>query len=352
MNWPDPQSNLHPDAWLKVGELARRTGLTVRTLHHYDEIGLLTPSGRSEAGYRQYSRTDVARLHGIQALRHLGLSLADIAGVLDGGELTPGAVVAQQMAALDKEIAHATELRGRLGLLHDGLIAGTDPDMSDWLDTLALMTTFGKYFSAAELKRIFGNWRLIEPEWLALTARVREAMDRKLPIDAPQLQPLANRWMALMLHWMEGDLDLLERWGVMYDQEPGAHGRNHAPPSDMIAYMRQAIDLRRALIGKYLRMDEIQHLGFVPLAEWQALEGAVWVLLRDRVQPSSPAAQAALKRWDGLMNQLANDDAALRAKLQAAWAAEPVLAAGSPLSPPVRDYLQQCSIAVLDPHVT
>ena len=63
---------------LKVGELARRTGLTVRTLHHYDSIGLLSPSARSDSGYRLYQRDDIARLHQIQALRRFGMSLADI----------------------------------------------------------------------------------------------------------------------------------------------------------------------------------------------------------------------------------------------------------------------------------
>ena len=48
---------------LKVGELAKRTGLTIRTLHHYDELGLLKPSHRSDAGYRLYDRDDLARLH-------------------------------------------------------------------------------------------------------------------------------------------------------------------------------------------------------------------------------------------------------------------------------------------------
>lgn len=51
-------------ALLKVGELARRTGLTVRTLHHFDQIGLLRPAGRSDAGYRLYGRDDEALLHG------------------------------------------------------------------------------------------------------------------------------------------------------------------------------------------------------------------------------------------------------------------------------------------------
>jgi DNA-binding transcriptional MerR regulator len=52
----------------KIGELARATGLTVRTLHHYDAVGLLPPSERSEAGYRLYTRTDVERLYEIVAL--------------------------------------------------------------------------------------------------------------------------------------------------------------------------------------------------------------------------------------------------------------------------------------------
>jgi MerR family transcriptional regulator, thiopeptide resistance regulator len=56
----------------KVGELARVTGLTVRALHYYDEIGLLMPSGRTPAGHRSYDRADVARLYRISLLRRLG----------------------------------------------------------------------------------------------------------------------------------------------------------------------------------------------------------------------------------------------------------------------------------------
>ncbi|MFA6921997.1 MAG: MerR family transcriptional regulator, partial [Gallionella sp.] len=67
---------------LKTGDLAKRCGLTVRTLHHYEAIGLLTPSARSENGYRLYNRNDIARLHQIQALKRFGLSLADIGALL------------------------------------------------------------------------------------------------------------------------------------------------------------------------------------------------------------------------------------------------------------------------------
>jgi len=68
---------------LKVGELARRTGLTVRALHHYDEIGLLRPSLRTEAGHRLYSEGDVARLQRVLSLRQLGFSLEEVRDCLD-----------------------------------------------------------------------------------------------------------------------------------------------------------------------------------------------------------------------------------------------------------------------------
>ena len=59
------------------------TGVTVRTLHHYDEIGLLAPSGRSEAGYRLYAYEDLARLQEILVWRALGFSLGEIQALLD-----------------------------------------------------------------------------------------------------------------------------------------------------------------------------------------------------------------------------------------------------------------------------
>src|SRR5690348_9006480 len=66
-----------------VGELARLTGITVRTLHHYDEVGLVRPSQRTSAGYRMYDDGDVLRLQQVLLLRELELPLDEIAAVLD-----------------------------------------------------------------------------------------------------------------------------------------------------------------------------------------------------------------------------------------------------------------------------
>jgi DNA-binding transcriptional MerR regulator len=73
-----------------VGEVARLAGVTVRTLHHYDEIGLLRPRGRSAAGYRLYDESDLVRLQAVLAYRELGFGLEEITELLDG-DLTPAA---------------------------------------------------------------------------------------------------------------------------------------------------------------------------------------------------------------------------------------------------------------------
>src|SRR4051794_19754027 len=65
-----------------IGEAARLTGLTVRTLHHYDEIGLVRPAARSDAGYRLYSLADLERLQEVLGWRALGFSLEAIRELL------------------------------------------------------------------------------------------------------------------------------------------------------------------------------------------------------------------------------------------------------------------------------
>lgn len=70
---------------LTVSDVARLAGVSVRALHHYDEIGLLVPSDRSEAGYRLYSHADLSRLQEILLFRELEIALEDIAVLLAGG---------------------------------------------------------------------------------------------------------------------------------------------------------------------------------------------------------------------------------------------------------------------------
>ena len=102
----------HDGTW-RIGELARETGLTVRTLHHYDQLGLLSPLSRTEGGHRCYTSGDVRRLHRIVALRSLGISLEEIGTLLDG-EPDPTGLLRRQLDVVEERIRKAADLQARL----------------------------------------------------------------------------------------------------------------------------------------------------------------------------------------------------------------------------------------------
>ncbi len=85
----------------EVSELAR---VTVRTLHHYDEIGLLSPSDRSAAGYRLYSYEDLMRLQEILVWRALGFSLVEIQGLLDDPEHDQLSALRRQRELVERDL--------------------------------------------------------------------------------------------------------------------------------------------------------------------------------------------------------------------------------------------------------
>src|SRR6186997_1280435 len=102
---------------LKVGELARRTGLTIRTLHHYDEIGLLKPSLHTEAGHRLYTAEDVARLQQVLSLRQLGFTLEEVRDCLTQPGFAPAEVIGLHLARLREQIELQRKLYVRLEII-------------------------------------------------------------------------------------------------------------------------------------------------------------------------------------------------------------------------------------------
>ena len=149
------------DGWLRIGEVARRTGLTVRALHHYDRLGLLVPSERSWGDHRLYTPSDLRRLLDIQHLRSLGLSLAEVQAALDDPGFDPNLVLDQHIDRLTEQISLQRRLLDRLRLLR----AGNEAAWPELLDTIALIP------------------RLRHPE---ATVRVRAALDAD-PIPLPVL---------------------------------------------------------------------------------------------------------------------------------------------------------------------
>jgi DNA-binding transcriptional MerR regulator/uncharacterized glyoxalase superfamily protein PhnB len=124
----------------RVGELAAATGLTVRTLHYYEEIGLLVASGRSEAGHRLYADADVQRLYRVCLLRRLGLPLGEIARALDDPAWSLRAAMTTHLHDLERRLDAGSRLRARLAQLVASTGTTDGPLTEDLLQVLEEMT--------------------------------------------------------------------------------------------------------------------------------------------------------------------------------------------------------------------
>ena len=232
---------------LRVGELAKRAGLTVRALHHYDELGLVTPRRRTAAGYRLYSKEDVARLLQVVMLRRLGLSLTEVRESLTAPDRTLTATLRAQATRLEAQIALERKLATRLRTLASSLErSGGSAD--DLLETLEALTMFEKYLTEEQLstladrKKEIGDEQIAaaETEWPRLIAAVRNAMERGVDPASPDLRPLVERWQELVRQFTGGDPQIAEGVRRMYAGEPSVRQRTGLDET-LMAYVAKAI---------------------------------------------------------------------------------------------------------------
>lgn len=334
---------------LKVGELAERAGLTVRTLHHYDSIGLLRPSARSDAGYRLYDRDDVARLQQIQALRKFGMALADIGAYLDSPDASPLAVIERQLACLDRQIDEATSMRDQLLRVRAQLARGEAPELSTWLTTLEQMTMYDKYFSQAELQQL----RLVQAkesklDWQALVSQVRALMARGIAPDSAEATQVARRWLEILDRDTGGNQDLARKLDHMLTNEPQAQ-QETGISVELRAWIIDAIGaLRLELYGKYLPPAVIAQM-----RRHHASRGHEWPALFDRIRAqmqADPSARASASRELArqkaeLFVDMVGSDPATVPLFRKAIGSEPLLRMGVGMSDAMVAWLQAADAA-------
>ena len=97
-----------------IGAVAKRTQLSIRTIRHYDEVGLVTPGGRSEGGFRLYTESDVDRLFLIKRMKPLGFSLEEMANLLATVDAHRNEPSLDTAATLARYVASATDRRREL----------------------------------------------------------------------------------------------------------------------------------------------------------------------------------------------------------------------------------------------
>ncbi len=241
-----------------VGQVAAQFGVTVRTLHHYDQIGLLAPSERSYAGYRQYTTADLERLQSIVVYRRLGFSLEDVAALVDGDGEDLTTHLCRQRDAVTTRLHEVQDLLAAIDKALEKQMSNepaTTADMVElfgeaWEDAdTEAEQKWGDSAAWKESKRrtkdyTRADWAAIKGEADALQQAFVDAKRAGLPptsevaMDAAEAHRLhIDQWFYALDHAFHrnlGDLYVQDpRFTATYDESLGEPG--------LAAYVREAI---------------------------------------------------------------------------------------------------------------
>lgn len=237
---------------IQVGELARRSGLTIRTLHHYDEIGLLKPSLHTEAGYRLYTAADVARLQQVLSLRQLGFSLDEIRNCLGRPGLAPLDVIRLHLARLREQIERQRKLCDRLEAIAAHFRTAGEVSADEFLQTIEAITMTEKYFTPEQQLRIKDRreevgdevLRQKQEDWAQLIAEVRTTMEAGTDPTTDKVQALAKRWVDMVRETTDGDPAVEQALKRLWDEQGDALAAQHGSrydPRPVFGYITKAI---------------------------------------------------------------------------------------------------------------
>ncbi|MFD7904056.1 MerR family transcriptional regulator [Kitasatospora sp. NPDC059747] len=245
----------------KVGPLAEASGLTVRTLHHWDHIGLLSPSRRTPSGHREYTEQDVVRLYLVLALRRLGLGLETIATCLDAG-IDPLRLVGEHLVGIDAALASLTALRERLAHIHGELAAERTPDTAALIRVLQAMRGAGTPGTEPALRRHLDDDQIdalrdhaaalgpaahyyLDIEWPQLYRRAEALRQAGADPAGQEVQRVVRRIDELGALFSGGDRALSGAVRGAWREDPAAVSGQNDAPADQWRDLADFLDLAR-----------------------------------------------------------------------------------------------------------
>jgi DNA-binding transcriptional MerR regulator len=249
-----------------VGQLSRATGVSVRALHYYDELGLLKPDASSGSGYRLYAKDAIMRLQQITALKKLGFTLSHIKTLVsdDSGALEETrwkAALAMQIQAIEREEAQLEHLKRLLRRTLNALEMTGDVQPEDIFAFIRAVQPqveaqrqawLKARFTPREIDILMALPKLDEDGprtrmWVQLVRELRE--HRHEPSDSPASQHLANRVLELSDHLFHGDEPLIEKYWTMVRPDPGEGAKIYGLDSDLMDYIEAIIVARDARLA-------------------------------------------------------------------------------------------------------
>ncbi len=198
-----------------VGELAAACGVTVRTLHHYDRLGLAPASARTTAGHRRYSESDVARLYEVLALRRLGLGLEAIRDWLES-DADLAAAIRAHLVSVDTQIERQQQLRARLSRLLATVERTGRPIAAELLPVMEAMDMYEEHLTPEQSARLdeqrgelgfpgHDQWRADAEQAIS---ELRSAYESGVEPTDPSVWEIAQRIVLLRRQFTGADADI------------------------------------------------------------------------------------------------------------------------------------------------
>lgn len=234
---------------LQVGDLAKQTGVSVRTLHYYDEIGLLSPSHRTKAGYRLYDEKDIIRLQQIVSLRQIGFSLEQIKDCLSQTEFSPHHVVQLHLSKLKKQIDLQQQLYTRLESVATHLQSTEAISIQEFIELIEVTTMIEKYYTPDQQEQLrfrretLGEQQIrqAEIEWQTLIDQARTEMAKGTDPSSETVQNIAQQWQSLIQQFTGGDPGIEQSLQSMYQQEGPEVASQGSIDAELMEYIGQAM---------------------------------------------------------------------------------------------------------------
>ncbi|MES9542820.1 MULTISPECIES: MerR family transcriptional regulator [unclassified Actinomadura] len=241
---------------LTVGRAAALVGVTVKTLHHWDAVGLVRPSGRTAAGYRVYSGEDVARMHRVLVYRELGLPLAEIGRLLDDPGTDARDHLRRQRAQLAERISRLQAMASSVDRLMEALDTGMPlpPEEQiaifgdDWRP--ALVEEAGERWGgsaqwAQYAERAAGmtpaDWKEVAAETAVLEADLAAAMGAGAEPGSAEANVLAERHRALISRYFDCTHSMQVCIGRSFGADPRFAEHYDASAPGLGAWLREVI---------------------------------------------------------------------------------------------------------------
>jgi len=237
---------------LQIGDLAKQTGLSIRTLRYYDENGLLVPSHRTEAEYRLYSEADIARLQRIWSVRQCGCALKEIRECLENPEYSLPQVIDLHLVRLQEQMAVSRTLFSQLSQLAQQLQTSQSVAVADLMTTMETITMTQQYLTQAQHDLLEARLHQGQAEWQQFLTQARSHLAEGRDLNDPKVQQMAWQWRTSILGFVGGDLQLYEALTQLYQQEgaeAASWGTLDGPTLEYILKAVAMLSLREELVG-------------------------------------------------------------------------------------------------------